>query len=52
VGHPAHDPRCPYQDLGADWFARRRPEAHARHLAQQIEAIGFRVTIEPTEQAA
>ena len=31
---------------------RRRPEAHARRLAHQIEALGFRVTIEATEQAA
>src|SRR6201998_3755313 len=46
------DRHVPYQDLGADWFAHRRPEAHARRLAQQIEALGFRVTIEPTEQAA
>jgi hypothetical protein len=45
------DRHVPYQDLGADWFVRRRPEAHARRLAQQIEALGFRVTIEP-EQAA
>jgi transposase len=46
------DRHVPYQDLGADWFQRRRPEAHARRLAQQIEALGFRVTIEPTDQAA
>jgi transposase len=41
----------PYQDLGADWFARRRPEAHARRLARQIEALGFSVTITPSEAA-
>lgn len=46
------DRHVPYQDLGADWFARRRPDAHARRLAHQIEALGFRVTIEPTDQAA
>ena len=46
------DRHVPYRDLGADWFQRRRPEAHARRLAHQIEALGFRVTIEPTEQAA
>jgi hypothetical protein len=39
-----------YQDLGADWCQRRRPaEAHARRLAHQIEELGFRVTIEPTD---
>lgn len=41
----------PYEDLGADWFQRRRPEAHARRLAHQIEALGYRVTIE-ADQAA
>jgi hypothetical protein len=35
----------PYEDLGADWFIRRRPDAHARRLARQIEALGFNVTI-------
>ncbi len=37
-----------YEDLGEDWFMRRRPEAHARRLAHQIEALGFTVTITPT----
>jgi hypothetical protein len=41
----------PYNDLGADWFQRRRPEAHARRLAHQIEALGYRVTIEAAEAA-
>jgi transposase len=41
----------PYNDLGADWFQRRRPDAHARRLAHQIEALGYRVTIEPAEAA-
>ena len=46
------DRHVPYQVLGADWFVRRRPEAHVRRLAHQIEALGFHVTIEPKEQAA
>ena len=37
----------PYNDLGADWHQKRRPEAHARRLANQIEALGDQVTIEP-----
>jgi transposase len=41
------DRHVPYQDLGADWFQRRRPETHARRLARQIEALGFHVTLEP-----
>ena len=39
---------APYEDLGEDWFQRRRPEAHARRLGRQIEALGFNVTITPT----
>lgn len=46
------DRHVPYQDLGADWFIKRRPDAHARHLARQIEALGYRVTIQPLDIAA
>jgi transposase len=42
------DRGLPYRDLGPDWFARRRPEAHARRLVRQIEALGYHVTLEPT----
>jgi hypothetical protein len=45
------DQRVPYVDLGADGFQERRPDAHARRLARQIEALGYRVTIEPAEAA-
>ncbi len=41
----------PYEDLGADWFVKRRPEAHARRLAKQIEALGYTVEINPAEAA-
>jgi transposase len=43
--------RVPYHDLGADWFIKRRPEAHAHRLARQIEALGFTVTITPSAAA-
>ncbi len=46
------DEKVPYKDLGADWFVKRRPEAHARRLANQIEAFGYRVTSKPTDEAA
>ena len=45
------DGHVPYADLGADWFQKRRPDAHARRLARQIEALGYRVTIESAEAA-
>jgi transposase len=41
----------PYQDLGADWHQRRRPDAHARRLAKQIEALGYQVSIQPIQAA-
>lgn len=41
------DRGVPYQDLGADWFVKRRPEAHARRLVRQIETLGYHVTLEP-----
>ena len=41
------DRGVPYKDLGSDWHARRRPEAHVRRLAHQIEALGYNVTIAP-----
>jgi transposase len=40
------DGKVPYQDLGADWFLKRRPDAQVRRLAHQIEALGYRVTVE------
>jgi transposase len=41
----------PYEDLGADWFIRRRsPERHARTLVHQLEALGFDVQLK--ERAA
>ena len=42
----------PYNELGADFFVRRHdPERHARRLARQIQALGFDVTIRPSEAA-
>jgi hypothetical protein len=34
-----------YQDLGADWFGRLRPERHARRLVHQLDALGYTVSI-------
>jgi hypothetical protein len=36
-----------YQDLGADYFQRDSPEAHAGRLARQIARLGFNCTITP-----
>ena len=36
-----------YQELGADYFDRRHAERVTRRHVRQLEALGFRVTIEP-----
>lgn len=41
------DKQVPYQDLGADWFVKRRPEAQTRKLVQQLNTLGYRVTLDP-----
>lgn len=38
----------PYNDLGADYFDKRRTSAaHQRRLVAQLEAMGHKVTLEP-----
>jgi len=38
-----------YTELGGDWFDRRRdPAGQQRRLIRQLEALGLRVTVEPT----
>ena len=37
----------PYQDLGADWLARRTTEAHTRRLVAQLEKLGHTVVLDP-----
>jgi transposase len=45
------DRHQPYQDLGADWFVRRRPEAQARKLISQLNTLGYQVTLDPIQAA-
>lgn len=43
----------PYQDLGPDYFTRRHsPEQHARRHVRQLQALGYRVTLQREEAAA
>lgn len=45
--HLLHDERD-YEDLGADYFARRNDaETRKRYLIRQLQALGQKVTIEP-----
>ncbi|MBV8111778.1 MAG: IS110 family transposase [Hyphomicrobiales bacterium] len=41
-----------YQDLGADYFDRRSPEAKVGRLVRQIARLGYEVTVQPTARAA
>jgi hypothetical protein len=36
----------PYQDLGADWLARRNDEAHTSWLVAQLERLGHTVVLD------
>jgi transposase len=36
-----------YQDLGADYFDRRRPEQHAQYHVRRLSELGFDVTLTP-----
>ncbi|MGQ0804989.1 MAG: IS110 family transposase [Actinomycetota bacterium] len=45
--HILHD-QTTYQELGGDWFDRRRdPIAQQKRLVRQLQALGLRVTVEP-----
>jgi transposase len=41
-----------YQDLGADYFDRRSPEAKVGRLVRQITRLGYEVIVQPTAKAA
>ena len=44
--------RTRYVDLGEDVFNRRSVHAQSQRLIRQLEALGFRVTVEGREAAA
>jgi hypothetical protein len=37
----------PYQDLGADYFTKRRKAVSVDSLAKQLEKLGYAVRLEP-----
>jgi transposase len=39
--------KVPYQELGGDYFDKRRPEATAKRLMKRLEQLGFNITVEP-----
>jgi transposase len=42
----------PHQDLGVDYFDKRKPEAKVKRLVRQIAKLGFEVTVQPIAKAA
>jgi transposase len=40
-----------YEDPGADYFDRRRPEQRARYHLNRLAELGFKATLEPIEAA-
>jgi transposase len=48
VWHLLSDPQARYTDLGSDFFDRRiNPERRKRAHVHQLEALGYKVTLEP-----
>jgi transposase len=41
-----------YQDLGADFFERHKPERLRRYLVKRLEKLGYQVQLSEIEQAA
>lgn len=53
IGYHLLERRQPYSELGVDYLLlRERTDAHTRRLVRQLERLGHRVTLEPTEAAA
>ena len=48
VWHLLSDPDAHYTDLGSDFYANRiDPERRKRTHVHQLEALGYKVTLEP-----
>ncbi|PSR22186.1 MAG: IS110 family transposase, partial [Sulfobacillus thermosulfidooxidans] len=44
-------PGAVYEDLGATYFDQRDPQALVRREIRRLEALGYRVRVEPTSEA-
>ena len=38
---------CDYQDLGGDYFVRRDTDRQRQRAIAQLQALGYRVVLEP-----
>ena len=53
IWHLLSDPEARYTDLGSDFHDKRiDPERRKRAHVHQLEALGFKVTVEPAQPAA
>lgn len=53
IWHLLADPTSRYRDLGPEFFdARVRPERRKQNHIRQLEALGYKVTVEPIAPAA
>jgi hypothetical protein len=53
IWHLLSDPDAHYRDLGADFYdSRLNPERKKRNHVQQLEALGYTVTLTPIPTAA
>jgi transposase len=44
--------RQPYEDLGSNYFDERERSSIARQSIRRLEQLGFKVTLETSEEAA
>ncbi|MFI7503329.1 hypothetical protein ACIBVL_33635 [Streptomyces sp. NPDC049687] len=48
VWHLLDDPNARFEDLGSDFYTRRiDPERRKRSHVHQLEALGYKVSLEP-----
>lgn len=50
IWHVLHD-RVPYQELGADYFAKRDPERAMRRMIREANSLGMTLRFEPITTA-
>jgi transposase len=52
IYHLLKHPDRRFADLGADYFLQLQPERNRRYLVQQLERLGYEVTLTPIDRAA
>jgi transposase len=47
IAWPLLTDNCDYQDLGGDYFIRRDTDRQRQRAVAQLQALGYRVVLEP-----